>query len=48
MQSHVKVCQHSKAKKPLTCENIVPEVGLELYSSPCKRWETRENMRNPK
>lgn len=29
MQSHVKVCQHSKAEKPLTCGNTVPEVGLE-------------------
>jgi hypothetical protein len=24
-------------KTPLTWENTVPEVGLELHSSPCKR-----------
>jgi hypothetical protein len=38
----VKLCQRQKDKKPLTCENTVPEVGLELHSDPCKHWETAE------
>ena len=29
-------------KKPLTCENTVPEVGLELHSSPCEHWVPSE------
>lgn len=30
----VKLCQQQKAGKLLTCENTVPEVGLELHSGP--------------
>jgi hypothetical protein len=37
-----KLCQHAKAKLPLTRENVVPEVGLELHSSPCKHWAPAE------
>jgi hypothetical protein len=38
----VKLCQQQKAGKLLTCENTVPEVGLELHSSPRKHWEPVE------
>ncbi len=31
---NVKLCQHLKVKKLLTCGNTVPEVGLELHSRP--------------
>jgi hypothetical protein len=30
----VKLCQQQEDKKPLTCGNTVPEVGLELHSRP--------------
>ena len=35
---------HTKkgTKKPLTCGNTVPEVGLEPGSSPCKHWTPAE------
>jgi hypothetical protein len=32
---------HQKPKLPLTWENV-PEVGLELHSSPCNHWEPLE------
>jgi hypothetical protein len=35
-------CRRVKAKTPLTRGNAVPEVGLELHSSPCKHWELTE------
>ena len=31
----VKLCQQQDDKKPLTCGNTVPEVGLEPDSGPC-------------
>jgi hypothetical protein len=37
--THVKHRQQKKDKKPLTCGNTVPEVGLELHSRPCEQWE---------
>ncbi|MFF2347817.1 4-fold beta flower protein [Pseudarthrobacter sp. NPDC058119] len=40
---HHKLCQHVKAKTPLTRENVVPEVGLELPSCPCEHWEVPES-----
>lgn len=38
----VKLCQQEKDKKHLTCENTVPEVGLELHSSPYQHWAPPE------
>ncbi|MCB5292368.1 hypothetical protein BJQ90_01803 [Arthrobacter sp. SO3] len=32
------MCTRKGTKKPLTCGNTVPEVGLEPGSSPCKHW----------
>jgi hypothetical protein len=36
------LCQHVKAKSPLTREYVVPEVGLELHSLPRKHWAPPE------
>jgi hypothetical protein len=40
---NVKLCQQLKDNKPLNCGNTVPEVGLELDSRPCQRWELRKH-----
>jgi hypothetical protein len=37
-----KLCQHVKARSPLTREYVVPEVGLELHSNPGKERELRK------
>jgi hypothetical protein len=36
---HHKLCTHVKAKSPLARGSLVPEVGLEPHSNPCKHWE---------
>lgn len=41
-ERHHKLCQHVKAKTPLTRGYAVPKVGLELHSNPCKLWELPE------
>ena len=41
------MCTRKNTKRPLSRVNTVPEVGLELYSSPCKHWDSPGNMRNP-
>ena len=38
-------CQHIKSKTPSDEGECVPEVGLELHSSPCKHWEVPETYR---
>ena len=35
-------CQHIKSKTPCDEEKHVPEVGLELHSSPCKHWKLQK------
>ena len=44
---NVKLCTHSAARKPLTCGNTGPEVGLEPHSQPMGTLGSPENISKP-